>query len=420
MTAYSYEAVDTDGLSVKGIIEVATQSQALRRIKQMGLFPTRVREKSARSRMRFQAPLRLVSRTRPMAQPIRLWGSGIKPSALTAFTRQLATLIEAGLPLLRGLRLLREQEQNRRLKSVVGDLSASIENGDTLTQALSQHPRVFSPLYVNLVKAGEACGALDVVLIRLAQFQEKAQRIKGKVLAAMCYPAAVLVVAFGIVAALLAFVVPRFREVFDGLLGGAALPAFTVFVFNISEIVRHHALTVLAAGLVAGILIALSLRTEVGRRMFDRMRLALPGVGGVFRKVSVARVARTLGTLLGSGVPVLQALTIVKETAGNVIVAGVLDRVHECVKQGDPMAPTLRDSGVFPPLVAGMVDVGEQTGALPDMLLKIADNYDDEVDNAVAAMTSLLEPVFIVLLAIIVGSIVIALFLPIINIGPSI
>jgi type IV pilus assembly protein PilC len=279
---------------------------------------------------------------------------------------------------------------------------------------------VFSPLYVNLVRAGEACGALDVVLVRLAQFQEKAQRIKGKVLAAMCYPAAVLVVAFGIVTAMLMFVVPTFKEVFEGLLDGASLPAFTVLVLNISDIVRHHALMVLAAMGVLAVLIALSLKTRVGRTVFDWMRLALPALGPVFRKLAVARIARTLGTLLGSGVPVLQALTIVRETAGNVIVGRVIEQVHECVKQGDPMAPTLRESGVFPPLVAGMVDVGEQTGALPDMLLKIADNYDDEVDNAVAAMTSLLEPVFIVLLAIIVGSIVIALFLPIINFGPSI
>jgi type IV pilus assembly protein PilC len=343
----------------------------------------------------------------------------VKSRVLTTFTRQLATLIQAGLPLLRGLRLLREQEPNRRFQRLLGDVSASIENGESLTRALAAHPRVFSPLYVNLVRAGEASGALDVILVRLAQFQEKAQRMKGKVLAAMCYPAAVLVVAFGIVTALLAFVVPTFREVFEGLLGGASLPAFTLFVFDLSAVVRHHALLVLAAGVVLGVLLAASRRTRIGRDVFDRVRLALPGVGNVFRKVAVARVTRTLATLLGSGVPVLQALTIVQETAGNGVVGRVMARVHECVKQGDPMAPTLRDSGVFPPLVAGMVEVGEQTGALPEMLLKIADNYDEEVDNAVAAMTALLEPVLIVLLAVIVGSIVIALFLPIITVTGS-
>jgi type IV pilus assembly protein PilC len=416
MTSYSYEAVNAEGLSVKGIIEVASQSQALRRIKQMGLFPTRVREQPADRPTPAARPRPVLARRSARERTGFMWKRGVRARVLMVFTRQLATLIQAGMPLLRGLRILQQQEENRRLQRVIGEVSGAIEAGDSLSQALAAHPRVFSPLYLNLVRAGEVSGALEVVLLRLAQFQEKAQRIKGKVLAAMCYPAAVLLVALGIVTALLVFVVPTFQQVFDGLLGGAALPAFTRLVLKISEVLRTHAPLVFVAALVLGIAVAAAVRTQPGRRVWDTLKLMMPVVGDVFRKVAVARVARTLGTLLGSGVPVLQALNIVKETAGNVVVGRVIDRVQERVKQGDPIAPTLQASGVFPPLVAGMVDVGEQTGALPEMLLKIADNYDDEVDNAVAAMTSLLEPIFIVLLAIIIGSIVIALFLPIITI----
>jgi type IV pilus assembly protein PilC len=242
---------------------------------------------------------------------------------------------------------------------------------------------------------------------------EKTQRIKGKVKAALFYPCAVLTVASGVLILLMVYVVPKFKTVFEGI-SGRPLPGFTLFVFRISEIIQHH---ILAVGIAVAAILAvttLSLRTVAGRLAFDQFKLVMPVLGPVFRKAAMARFSRTLGTLVANGVPILQALSIVKETAGNVVIGRVIGEVHDNVTQGDPIAPTLKESGVFPAIVAGMVDVGEQTGALPEMLMKIADTCDEEVDNAASAMTSLLEPIMIVFLAVVVGAIVIAMFLPLV------
>jgi type IV pilus assembly protein PilC len=415
MSNYSYIAIDPRGIETRGMLEVTDQTEAVRRIKEMGLFPTKVLE--AREPGRSAAP----RRGRPVALTKRLGRFPvIRPrvgsARLSVFTRQLATLVEAGMPLLRSLRTLEEQEENHALKRIVGDLGVSIEGGSCLAEAVAQHPKVFNRLYVNMVKAGEIGGALEVTLGRLAEFMEKAQKIKGKIKAAMFYPCAVLLVASAILVIMMAFVVPRFKLVFDGLLNGASLPLFTQIVFHVSDVVTHNlpllALTVAAAG----VLLALVLRTAWGRWSFDRFKLSMPVLGPLFRKLAISRFARTLGTLVSNGVPILQALSIVKETAGNVVVGRLISTVHENVKQGEPLAPTLKASPLFPAMVAGMVDVGEQTGALPEMLMKIADNYDDEVENAAGAMASLLEPIMIVFLAVIVGSIVVAVFLPLIYI----
>jgi type IV pilus assembly protein PilC len=267
-----------------------------------------------------------------------------------------------------------------------------------------------------MVKAGELGGVLEVVLKRLSEFMEKAQKIKGKVIAAMFYPCAVLVVATAIMGVLMVFVIPKFKEIFEGTLGGGRkLPAFTEFVLGISEMVQHHIFQTMGAVIAVAILFNLFIRTKFGRRLFDRLKLNMPVLGPVISKVAISRFTRTLGTLVSSGVPILQALTIVKETSGNVIVGSAVAAVHESVKEGETITAPLEASNIFPPMVISMVDVGEQTGALPEMLMKIADNYDEEVDNAVAAMTSLLEPIMIVFLAVIVGSIVIAMFLPLID-----
>jgi type IV pilus assembly protein PilC len=415
MSNYSYVAVDPQGMETRGTLDVADQGEALRRIKEMGLFPTKVlspddsRDRRGSTRPRARAR----SARLPMA---RLWGR-VKPARLAIFTRQLTTLVEAGMPLLRSLRTLEEQEESQALKRVIGELALAIESGSSFGEAVAMHPRVFNRLYVNMVKAGEISGALEVTLRRLAEFMEKAQKIKGKVKAAMFYPTAVLVVAAGILTLLMGYVLPRFQAVFEGLFEGRPLPAFTRFVMRLSEVFQHRFLLVGAAVAALGVVLALAVRTSWGRWTFDRLKLALPVFGPVFRKLAISRFSRTLGTLVSNGVPILQALNIVKETVGNVIVGKVVSIVHERVKEGDPIAPTLKASGVFPAMVAGMVDVGEQTGALPEMLMKIADNYDDEVDNAVSAMTSLLEPIMIVFLAVVIGSIVIAVFLPLVQ-GP--
>ena len=419
MPKYSYVALDSRGQESKGVIEVASQNEAIGRVKEMGLFPTKifeaekVKEKGAAKKAK--APGKKGGKKGAMDIQIKIpFLSGrVKPKVLTTFTRQLATLVDAGLPLLRGLRVLEKQERNKTLKDILGELALSIEGGSTFSEALAQHPKIFNRLFVNMVKAGELGGVLEVVLKRLAEFSEKAQKIKGKVKAAMFYPTAVLIVAVGILILLMVFIIPKFKEVFAGM--NMTLPWFTTFVMSISDLIKDH---FLSSAAVLGVLVVLFLivtnKTKLGRRLWDMFKLKVPVLGPVVSKVSIGRFTRTLGTLVSSGVPILQALTIVKETAGNIVIANAISSVHESVKEGETITAPLEGSGVFAPMVVSMVDVGEQTGALPEMLLRIADNYDEEVDNAVSAMTSLLEPIMIVFLAVIVGSIVIAMFLPLI------
>ncbi|MFL6589174.1 MAG: type II secretion system F family protein [Chthoniobacterales bacterium] len=281
---------------------------------------------------------------------------------------------------------------------------------------MAQHPRIFNDLYVNMVRAGELGGVLEVVLSRLAEFHEKAQKIKNKVLAAMVYPMIVLILAVGIMTLLLVFIVPRFQALFHDMLGDKPLPAITVFVIGISGFVQNHWMYLL--GGVVALIIGYKVlsRTRGGRAALDQVKLRAPLFGDLIRKTAISRFSRTLGTLVTSGVPILQALTITRETAGNVVIGNAISQVHDSVKEGESIVQPLEASGVFPPMVISMIDVGEETGQLPEMLLKIAEVYDDEVDNSVAALTSLLEPIMIVFLALIVGTIVIALFMPLISI----
>ncbi|HTY87238.1 MAG TPA: type II secretion system F family protein [Candidatus Acidoferrum sp.] len=424
MPKYEYVALDNRGKETRGSVEVASQNEAIGRVKEMGLFPTKIIEAE---KVADKKPAKGKAKSAPRAGGkkggalnmqinlnIKIPGLGgkVKPKVLTTFTRQLATLVDSGLPLLRGLRVLEKQERSAALKRILGELALAIEGGSTFSEALAQHPKVFNRLFVNMVKAGELGGVLEVVLKRLAEFAEKAQKIKGKVKAALFYPVAVLIVAVGILTLLMVMVVPKFKEVFAGM--QVKMPGFTLFVLAISDAIRLHILQTLSV--VAAVVVAfmLVIRTKIGRYVWDKIKLKMPVLGPVITRVAIARFTRTLGTLVSSGVPILQALTIVKETAGNVIVSNAISSVHESVKEGETITAPLEASGVFPPMVVSMVDVGEQTGALPEMLLKISDNYDEEVDNAVASMTSLLEPIMIVFLAVVVGSIVIAMFLPLI------
>lgn len=422
MPKYNYVAMDAHGKETKGTLDVATQNEAIGRVKEMGLFPTKIVEVDKAKEKGDKKGKAATAGARPAKKKggginITIPGLGgkVKSKVLTTFTRQLATLVDAGLPLLRGLRVLEKQERNVTLKGIIGELALSIEGGSTFSEGLAQHPKVFNRLFVNMVKAGELGGVLEVVLNRLAEFMEKAQKIKGKVIAAMFYPVAVLIVATAILLILMVKVVPKFQEVFQGLAEGAQLPAFTRLVMGISNTIKTNLFGTVIVLAVVVVLFMLFKRTKFGRRIWDLTTLKMPVVGPVVSKVAISRFTRTLGTLVSSGVPILQALTIVKETAGNVIISNAVSSVHESVKEGETITAPLESSGVFPPMVISMVDVGEQTGALPEMLLKIADNYDEEVDNAVAAMTSLLEPIMIVCLAVIVGSIVIAMFLPLID-----
>lgn len=349
-----------------------------------------------------------------MAMEINI-GAAVNDKTLTIFTRQLAQLTSAGLPLLSGLTVLARQEKNQTLKRVLGELAEVIEGGGTFSEGLAQHPKVFNKLFVSMVKAGELGGVLEVVLDRLAQFMEKAMRIKGKVKAAMFYPIAVLVVAVVIMAILLIFVIPKFKDVFGDLTGEDGLPEFTEIVLSISDTVKNNAFGTFTAIFAFFLTLSMLAKTKYGRFVLDKLALFFPIVGPVVEKVAIARFARTLGTLINSGVPILQALNIVKDTSGNTVVAQAVQDVHDSVKEGETIVAPLEASRVFPPMVISMVDVGEKTGDMPQMLEKIADTYDEEVDRAVESMTSLIEPVMIVFLAVIVGSIVIAMFLPLIR-----
>lgn len=421
MAKFNYVAMDPKGKEITGTLDSESSSMAIARIREMGYFPTNVAEagqaKGGSKPAGSQAAAGRGTRKAAGSKELSFLSSNkVKSKILTAFTRQLATLIDAGLPLLRGLEVLRKGEKNPVLKRTLGAISESVEAGSTFSEALHQHPKVFNKLYVNMVRAGEAGGVLDVTLSRLAEFQEKAQKIKNKVISAMVYPSVVIFVAVSILAFLMVVIVPKFQEIFKDLLEGKPLPGLTQFVINASMLVKDQFLLVFLAIAAVVIFIKFAGKTVKGRFVIDKIKLNSPVVGSLIRKVSIARFTRTLGTLIASGVPILQALNIVRETSGNAVVADAVTRIHDSVKEGERIVQQLEASNVFPPMVVSMVDVGEETGALPDMLMKIADVYDDEVDNAVAAMTSLLEPVMIVFLAVVVGTIVIAMFLPLISV----
>jgi type IV pilus assembly protein PilC len=423
MPTFSYTAVDPAGKQHSGTVEAADTNAASVAVKNMGYFPTNITEGStAASEASFDSPAKAGAK-----------GGKVKGKILMVFTRQLATLIDSGLPLLRSLRTLMKQERNPALRGAMNNLADSVESGSTFSEALAQHPKIFNKLYVNMVKAGELGGVLEIVLTRLAEFQEKSQRIRGKVISALVYPIVVLCIAVGILAFLLLFIVPRFEAIFQDMLSGKPLPALTSFVIEISRFVQYlvwppslaetgTSLPIIPFPFLPVIIVILVVgyigfsKTEGGARILDHLRLKLPVFGDLITKSSIARFSRTLGTLVTSGVPILQAISITRETSGNSVIADAIGKVHDAVKEGDSMVTPLEASGLFPPMVISMIQVGEETGQLPDMLNKIADVYEDEVDTAVAGLTSLLEPIMIVFLAVVVGTIVIALFLPLVEI----
>ena len=335
---------------------------------------------------------------------------------LTVLWRQLAILLDAGLPLIRSLRTLEKQSRNPAIKKTLNEAATSVEGGSTFSEALSQHPKSFNKLYLNMIRAGEAAGAMELILNRLAVFMEKAARIAGKVKSALIYPCVVLTIAILITAGLMVFIVPKFQKIFQDLLGGEPLPALTAFVMKISEIMQTQFIQ--AAIVIAVFIVAFKIfsKTTKGKYIIDWVLFRLPLFGPIISKSSISRFARTLSTLLSSGVPVLNALIIVKETAGNETVSKAVQQVHDAVKEGEGMAGPLAATKIFPEMVISMIEVGEETGKLPEMLEKVADTYEEEVDNAVSGLTSMIEPLMIVGLAVIVGTIVIALFMPLIKI----
>ena len=347
------------------------------------------------------------------------FGRAVNEKGLTVFTRQLATLVKAGMPIMRGLEVLARQEKRKSFRQVIEDCAETIRSGGNFSDGLGAHPKTFDRLYINMVKAGEAGGVLDTVLERLSVFMEKAMKIRGKVTSAMVYPAIISCVAGGIMIVLMVFVVPKFQEVFFTMLKGKPLPWLTSVVVAIANAMRDNLLMVLGGLAVVGVLGWLFKRSAFGTKVLHWLLLKVPVIGDLFLKAAIARFTRTLGTLLASGVPILQALIITRDTSGNVHVANAINVVHDRVKEGDSVAKPLEATRIFPGMVTSMIEVGEETGALPDMLVRIADNYDEEVDNAVAALTSIIEPVMIVFMAVGVGVIVIAMFLPMVELIKS-
>jgi len=418
---FNYIALDARGQEASGLVEAPSTNAAISQLRQAGYFPTSVVEEAIRGldgEVARQRAAKMAPTTKPRTKRgiVLFARRKVSSKILMIFTRQLATLIDSGLPLLRSLNVLAKQERDKVMRNTINKVADSVQSGSTFSDSLALHPRIFNDLYVSMVKAGEVGGVLELVLTRLSEFQEKAARIKNKILAAMVYPIIVMTMAVGIMGFLLVFIVPRFELIFQDLLGDKPLPPVTRFVIGLSGFMQNHGLIILGLVVVTVALYKMIGRTRQGRLVIDNFKLRMPLFGNLNRKTAISRFSRTLGTLVTSGVPILQALNITRETAGNAAIAAAIARVHDSVKEGESIVQPMEASRAFPPMVVSMVDVGEETGKLPEMLLKIADVYDDEVDNAVVALTSMLEPIMIVFLAVIVGTIVLALFTPLISI----
>ncbi len=420
MANYQYVALDAKGEESSGVLPANSETEAIQILRANGLYPTQIFEEGKGRNSKAAAPGKAKRKTTAKSGSASgQFGGRVKPKNLMIFTRQLATLIDSGLPLVRSLTVLEKQEPNPLLKLTVGNLAESVQGGSTFSESLAQHPKIFNKLYVNMVKAGELGGVLEVVLKRLAEYQEKAQKLKNKIVSAMVYPVIVMFIAVAILVFLMIFIVPKFKMMFTE--SNQVLPLISRIVFGASEfcLARPYVLPNIVYLFIAGFVVFVFFnmwgRSKGGRAAIDNMKLKMPVMGDIQRKSAVSRFSRTLGTLVTSGVPILQALNITRDTAGNVVISGAIDKVHEAVKEGESIVTPLQASGVFPNMVISMVDVGEETGQLPEMLLKVADVYDDEVDNAVTALTSILEPIMIVVLALVVGSVVFALFLPLIK-----
>jgi len=416
MPTFHYIALDQNGQETAGDLDAASEADAINQLRQSGLYPTSVAAEGQGQAAAIKK--RVKSTSKGKTKTVKVGANAkVKSKSLMIFTRQLATLIDSGLPLLRGLTVLGRQEPNLIMKGTINTLADNVQTGSTFSESLQQYPRIFNKLYINMVKAGELGGVLELVLNRLAEYQEKAQKLKNKIVAAMVYPIIVMFIAAAIMVFLMMVIVPRFEVIFEDMLGSKdKLPELTKWVIGFSRNMFEYKwilLTIIVGSVVGWRLLA---ATKGGRRWIDRTKLKLPLFGDVQRKTAISRFTRTLGTLVTSGVPILQALNITRDTAGNTIVSDAITKVHDAVKEGESMVAPLESSGVFPPMVISMVDVGEETGQLPEMLLKIADVYEDEVDNSVSALTSMLEPLMIVVLALVVGVIVMALFLPLIDV----
>jgi len=409
MPKFAYKAMNSAGQAVKGEIDANNSEDAIARIRQKGEFPTEVKEKAGR-----RAPRGAPGAQGPAQRRVRSVGR-VSTKLLVQFTRQLSTLIDAGLPVLRALRILEEQQKPGPTRMAIRMVADDVEEGTPLSEAMSRHPKAFNKLYVNMVRAGELGGVLDVVLRRLAEFLERMQSLRRKVIGAMIYPAAVVVFATAIVMGLMAFVIPKFEEIFADM--GDELPGITKILMGVSHWIQAEFgwLVILCIPVAIFLLLKLLRMSDSGRYFADSAKLNMPVLGKIISKTSVARFSRTLGTLLNAGVPILEALNITRETSGNEVFARALVGVRDGIREGESFAEPLRQAKIVEPMVVNMIDVGEETGALDEMLEKVAETYDEEVEVMISGMVSLLEPVMVITLGLIVGFIVVALFMPMVT-----
>ena len=407
MPVFQYEAMDQTGVEIKETIEAGSEAEAQTLIREKGYFVTRIQEKGRKDKKKKgkKAP----AKKKAGGKKKRAFTiGGVKPKVLCTFTRQLSTLQEAGLPVLRSLTILEGQAKPGPLKNALGDVIEDIESGSTLSEAMGKQPKAFDNLYVNMVKAGEAGGALEIILQRLAEFKEKAQSLQRKVKGAMIYPCAVITVATAIVGFIMVYIIPKFKKIFEDF--GIELPKITTMLIDMSDWISAYWYMIIIAPFLFWLIIKIIKKNKTGAYVVDKISLKMPLLGKILEKSTVARTSRTLGTLIGSGVPILEALIIARDTAGNAVFVRAFDKVYGAIREGESMAVPLREAKIVDDLVVNMIDVGEETGALDNMLYKIADVYDEEVEVLVEGLISLLEPIMVVVLGLIVGFIVIALF----------
>jgi type IV pilus assembly protein PilC len=420
MATFTYEALNAAGKPQKGTIEAGSSEEAIQRIKQQGFFPTQVREQKGAKK---NDPAAAAPKKKKKGGGIAI--GGVSTKHLTLFTRQLSTLQDAGLPLLRSLQILEEQQKPGKLKGILQDVCEDVEGGTALSEAFAKHPGAFDRLYTKMVAAGEIGGVLDIILQRLADFMEKAQRLKRKVVGAMVYPVVVIVVAVGIVMFIMIKIIPEFQKIFGEF--NVKMPDLTKFLIESSSFLAGTkpgqaipgAVYVLGIPVLVVVLWKIARKTVPGKAFTDQLVLWTPGIGGLVRKTTVARFTRTLGTLVNAGVPILEAIGITRDTCGNYVFEKALQKVHDSIREGETFAVPLRESKVCDSIVVNMIDVGEETGDLDAMLMKIADNYDEEVDVAVNALVKLIEPLLVLFLGGVVGTIVVAMFMPLVAIIES-
>ena len=403
MPKYAWVGKNRSGQVQKGEMEAPNQGAVLAQLRKAGVMPSEVKERGKGLDMEIKIPG---------------FGQKVTTKNLVIFTRQFSTMIDAGLPLVQCLEILARQQDNKTFKRILVNVKENVEAGATFADSLKKHPRVFDDLYVNLVAAGEVGGILDTILNRLAAYIEKALKLRKKVKSAMTYPATIVGIAILVIAVILVFVIPAFEQMFADF--GGALPAPTQIVINLSRFVKDYILVILGVVVAFVFLMKYLYRTKKGRQKFDAWSLRLPIFGPLVRKVAIAKFSRTLGTMLTSGVPILDALDIVAKTAGNKVVEKAVYNVRDSIREGKTIAEPMEKSGVFPPMVCQMVAVGEQSGSIDTMLNKIADFYDDEVDDAVANLTAMMEPLLMLFLGITVGGLVIAMYLPIFKIAGAV